>query len=52
MFALISVGKDNNYNLSNSLVLSILKQKDITIKRTDLGKDVEFVIDKDIILSE
>ncbi len=41
---MISVGKGNNYGLPSSYVLSILKEKGINIKRTDQGKDVEFVI--------
>ena len=43
-YVVISVGKGNNYGLPSSYVLSILKEKGINIKRTDQGKDVEFVI--------
>lgn len=47
--AVISVGKDNSYGHPNEEVLSLLKEKNINILRTDERGDVIYKCQKDVI---
>lgn len=46
-YAIISSGKNNRYNHPAEYVISLLEKHRIDYKRTDMEKEIEFVIDKE-----